>query len=861
MTLPLPNLDDRTFEELLRDAKAVAQQACPDWADLSVHDPGVALLEAFAFLTEALIYRVNRLPERAYVAFLNLLGIKLAPPAAATTELVFSLVAPAVTTVTIPRGTRVTIDGRGPTVAPVFITLDVAKIDAGTTSTMVTAAHITLVEAEPIGEGSGLAGAIVRSGAAPIAVVAGRPALRVAIEQIPAIITAVGSGGVVVDGSTYEFWSEVDDFAGCPPEARVWVADLVAGSIRFAPAGDDGPALGAVVPNGRRILAWYANGGGPHGNVAAGTLTVLKDALAGVSVTNPKPATGGRSAEDVAGAIRRGPDVFRTNERAVTARDYEVLALRASRAVERARAFTRAETWTFAQPGEVEVVLVPSIPAAARPDGRLPLDLLSAHQTTDVLEVVERSLAERRPLGTRTIVGWAKAKSVRVRARVVVRPEESLEAVKARCEARLYGAISPLAPPSTPSSAAGGPEGWRFGQSLQISNVYGLIEQSEPGVRYVENVLLCVDDLPDHAVAAVEADSYQPACWFAAADRNLFRSLNDGAGWESVGSFDGEVTAVIPHQRLPPGRASARDRPGLVAAVVRLAANRAQLWASSDLGEKWRLVIGFEDTVIADAAWGSRGDNPTLYLATPKGLFEIDLREGSVPQRIDVGTPAVVGTPTDGPGMYAVATMYDSAGHLIVAAAAEERRGVFLTSENTTPTAWQRSALADRDIRTMFVEYRGPTETYLWALFAGGGGCGRLRIGDVDPRWQIFETGWTGGTCWAIAVADDVAFAATQSGGVLRIPLRDSAPVWRPVDVNCGLPLESRTDFEPVRSVAISSSQPGLIIVGGPKGVYRSADSGVTFSSAAERESRSSVTVPATWLLCSGTHELDVVHA
>jgi hypothetical protein len=88
MPLPVPNLDDRDYAGLLRDAKALLPTLAPEWTDLSPGDPGVALLELFSFLTESMLFRLNKLPEKAYVELLNLAGVTLAPPGAAKVELV-----------------------------------------------------------------------------------------------------------------------------------------------------------------------------------------------------------------------------------------------------------------------------------------------------------------------------------------------------------------------------------------------------------------------------------------------------------------------------------------------------------------------------------------------------------------------------------------------------------------------------------------------------------------------------------------------------------------------------------------------------------------------------------------------------
>ena len=80
MPLPQPNLDDRTFDQLVDEARHIIMQRAPGWTDLSPGDPGITLMEVFAYLTETMIYRLNRLPQKAYVAFLSLLGV-LGPPA------------------------------------------------------------------------------------------------------------------------------------------------------------------------------------------------------------------------------------------------------------------------------------------------------------------------------------------------------------------------------------------------------------------------------------------------------------------------------------------------------------------------------------------------------------------------------------------------------------------------------------------------------------------------------------------------------------------------------------------------------------------------------------------------------------
>ncbi|MFI7434128.1 putative baseplate assembly protein [Micromonospora haikouensis] len=107
MALPAPHLDDRRFQDLVDDAKRLVQRRCPEWTDHNVSDPGVTLIETFAYLVDQLLYRLNRVPERHYVKFLDLLGITPFPPAVASTDVTFWLSAPRDAPVVVPAGTHV----------------------------------------------------------------------------------------------------------------------------------------------------------------------------------------------------------------------------------------------------------------------------------------------------------------------------------------------------------------------------------------------------------------------------------------------------------------------------------------------------------------------------------------------------------------------------------------------------------------------------------------------------------------------------------------------------------------------------------------------------------------------------------
>ncbi|MFD9824146.1 putative baseplate assembly protein [Streptomyces violascens] len=120
MSLPSPHLDDRRFEDLVDDAKRFIQRRCPEWTDHNVSDPGVALIEAFAQMVDQLSYRVNRIPEKVHLEFLDLLGVQLTASQAARTELTFRLSAPQEADVAVPAGTEVATPRSGSAPARIF---------------------------------------------------------------------------------------------------------------------------------------------------------------------------------------------------------------------------------------------------------------------------------------------------------------------------------------------------------------------------------------------------------------------------------------------------------------------------------------------------------------------------------------------------------------------------------------------------------------------------------------------------------------------------------------------------------------------------------------------------------------------
>ena len=105
-------LDDRTFEEIKNDAISRISAHCPEWTNHNASDPGITLVELFSYMTEMTQYRLNQVPQKNYLAFLDLLGIQQRLPIPASSRVQFDLSSgyqmdnPAKDTVLIPKGTK-----------------------------------------------------------------------------------------------------------------------------------------------------------------------------------------------------------------------------------------------------------------------------------------------------------------------------------------------------------------------------------------------------------------------------------------------------------------------------------------------------------------------------------------------------------------------------------------------------------------------------------------------------------------------------------------------------------------------------------------------------------------------------------
>lgn len=129
MSLPITNLDNRTFQDIVDDARRRMAMLCPEWTNPELSDPGVALIELFAWMSEMVIYRLNQVPDVFYTRMLNLMGVQPFPPRAAQVAVTFFVAQGFTETVRIPSGTEIASSGDEPIV---FTTLSDATVQQPT---------------------------------------------------------------------------------------------------------------------------------------------------------------------------------------------------------------------------------------------------------------------------------------------------------------------------------------------------------------------------------------------------------------------------------------------------------------------------------------------------------------------------------------------------------------------------------------------------------------------------------------------------------------------------------------------------------------------------------------------------------
>lgn len=287
------------------------------------------------------------------------------------------------------------------------------------------------------------------------------------------VYTPVIAGSLRLDveeGPGWVEWKEVDSFHASEPDDRHFAVDLEAGEVRF------GNGLQGLPPQiGQRIRAReYRFGGGVEGNVPPKAISKAP-AFADVKVTNPLRAHGGAAAETIAQGLTRIPGELRRRDRAVTATDFQELALATPGAdVARAECLPRFHppTRRSETAGINTVVIWPRVDAA-HPNAPTP--------DRNMLRAVCQWLDLRRLVTTELYVIPPTYRKVAVSVALQVKDGYGIEAVRNWVELVLRQYLAPL-PPFGPEGA-----GWPLGRKVHGPELEAAALQVE-GVRFLNDL-------------------------------------------------------------------------------------------------------------------------------------------------------------------------------------------------------------------------------------------------------------------------------------------------------------------------------------------------------------------------------------
>lgn len=281
----------------------------------------------------------------------------------------------------------------------------------------------------------------------------------------------------VDEGTGKEIWKRVDDFFGSSPTDHHYVLDRTTGEIRFGDGRNGSiPVANASNPESNIVALEYRFGGGKAGNLGAQTIKTLTTSITGIDenkVGNLLAAHSGRDEETLEEAKKRAPRSIKSRCRAVTAEDFETLAMEAT--IKRAKALPlyHPDFPGVKVPGVVTVIVVPDAEGA------------SPTPSEGTLRTVCAYLDARRLLTTELYVIKPSYQRVEIEAEIIVDDNADLAEVKKGVVQTLKDYFHPL---------KGGEDGlgWPFGGTIYYSRVNQRIFTIK-GVESIRSMVIVLD--------------------------------------------------------------------------------------------------------------------------------------------------------------------------------------------------------------------------------------------------------------------------------------------------------------------------------------------------------------------------------
>jgi hypothetical protein len=280
-------------------------------------------------------------------------------------------------------------------------------------------------------------------------------------------------------------WHEVPTLLFAGPKERSYALERSTGQLVF---GGNGSGLAPVAGVDNVRATQYQTGGGVIGNVSTGAITKILAGVTAASVTNPRAAEGGADGESLSRVTMRAPRSIRARLQAVTAADYEAMAIEASPAVAVSRALPTTDANGRFAPGSVSVIIVPQ---SADPQ---PFPSFGLRQE------VKRYVAARAPASVAAQIFVEGPDYLPVGVAAAIQPVDPSGA----------GAILDLATQAVASflhPLTGGPAGmgWPFGRDVFLSDVAAVLAAVR-GVDYVASLSLLLHGAPQGESVTVPSD-------------------------------------------------------------------------------------------------------------------------------------------------------------------------------------------------------------------------------------------------------------------------------------------------------------------------------------------------------------------
>lgn len=812
-----PLIDGRDFKSLRDEAIEIIKQKCPSWSDLTASDPGIVLLEAFAYLTDVMLYRLNQLPRNVYIEILQLFGVQRIPASTSEVEVEFSITEALENSLVIPKHTKVGVEGREDLQ---FITLNDAEIIPGDLKTEVRVYNCRYIDGEIVGYGDSKSGNRYQLKHCPVISSSQEP-----LKIIVGVETEENSSNntFIRNGYTYEIWNEIEDISFTDITKREFMIDYANGEIMFPALGSSDQLNPIGIPaKGKKICISYYSGGGDSGNVAPYTINKIIshfDYGESLSVINNFASRGGADAEELTDTMLRAPGEINAQNRAITASDYEVLATRIN-GIHRAKALTQKSIYSYGREGTVTLFISPE--QNMDDNNQVEYDLKRKH--------VYNTIMERSILGTNCDVKWAKTKPVGIKTYLQSLPGFNEDDVRERVHKALNEEINPYCK--------------GFGESILLADIYRTI-MSCNGVAHINSVGFITDENPDENVVDIKSDCFMDNMWYACQDNDIYTSQNRGDSWEKLLTVDDHLVYKLTPDSYNPGNFAFISR-------FDKDSTDSTIYVSSNCGVD---IITYKYNFhVTDISWVKFDHKTWLYITSHSGVFRLDLESGE--------TIEVVMGDSSTSGYYSITSFPPEKETEYIVLLSRLGNGVYVSNCDDNFESFKEIGFRGKDIRSITIE---PVDNraYMWfgqAAIADeeGYGCYRVELNRVISSNLIkqYSTGWIGGSCRGLAIEGNTLWAGTHRAGLLSLNLQDIESGWGHSTIHTNLPKrDTERVFVPINEVS-SNRLSNTLMVATENGLYRK--DGNRFFRCSDRYKTKYISAPVNYVFTSLKHEIKV---